>query len=86
VKVFFLLKQLLAESKVSNFQNFVMDKNILRFDVSVNDVVLVEILEGVQELLEVHQYLIFCLEETHLPLVFKEARQIFVVAILKHHK
>jgi hypothetical protein len=82
VKFLCFFEQLLTESKICYFQNIIIDKNILRFDVSMDDIKFIEILKGIEYLLEILKYIFLLLNFVLLIQQPEVAIKIFIIAIL----
>jgi len=77
-------EELLAEAEVGYFEGIVMGQNVIRFDVSVYDVVFVEIFEPLNQLFEVEKDVFFGFEPTFFPKLLEKAWKIFVIAKLEN--
>lgn len=84
VKRFSFLEELLAEPKICNLQHTVIHEYVLRLDVAMYDIVLIEILEGVKDLLEVSQDILL-FSYPALAVKYPEVIiQILVIAVLQN--
>lgn len=83
IKFLCLLEELLTEPKICDFENIIIDKYILWFDIPMYDIEFIKILKGIEYLFEVLQYLLF-FSDPALTIEYPEIIiQIFVITILK---
>lgn len=84
VQVLLFLEKLLAQSEVSNFEYVIMYENVSWLNISVNDVVLIEVLKSVEELFEVKEDLFFRGKLTLTSLAMNETLEVLVITILQN--
>lgn len=84
VQVLLFLEKLLAQSEVSNFEYVIMYENVSWLNISVNDVVLIEVLKSVEELFEVKEDLFFRRKLTLASLAMNETLEVLVITILQN--
>ena len=78
------LEKLLTEAEVCYFECAVMRKYVLRFDIPMHDIILIEVSEAVEQLLEVEKHFLLSLEPAVPPQLFEVAWQIAIVAQLQY--
>ena len=83
VKFLGFLEELFAEPEICNLEHIIIHKYIFWFDISMDNIELIEILEGVEDLLEVFQYLLFFPNPTITVEYPEVIIQILVIAILQ---
>lgn len=84
IKLLSFLKDLLAESKIRNFKDPIMNKYIFRLYIAMDDVKFVQIFESVENLLEVNKHILLLLELLLIVKIGEVAVEIFIVAVLEN--
>ena len=82
IKLLRPLKKLPTQPKISNLKYPIINQYILRFDISMYNIELIKILEGMQYLFEIPQY-IFLPRQFPILMQFGKIRcEVFIIAVL----